>query len=238
MTNRRLLLLSNSKNPGASMLEHARETIKSFLGDAVSKVLFVPFAGVSWSWDEYAATVRAPFEAMGFEFASVHEAKDAVAAVEQAQAVFVGGGNTFQLLRALYDTQLIGAIRARVREGMPYMGSSAGTNVACPTIKTTNDMPIIEPPSFDALDLVPFQINPHYTDARLEGHGGETRDERLAEFLRVNPGVRIIGLREGTMLRVEGDAIELIGDKPARLFASDAEPREVAPGESLEFALG
>lgn len=234
----KLLLLSNTKNPGAQVLDHATETIKDFLGADCRSVIFVPFASVSSSWNDYTTYLRAPFGEMGYELTSVHTESDPAAAVGRADAVFVGGGNTFQLLRALYDTNVFNAIRSRARGGMPYIGTSAGTNVACPTIKTTNDMPIIEPPTFDALDLVPFQINPHYTDARLEGHGGETRDERIAEFLRVNPGVRVVGLREGTMLRVEGNEITLLGDKPARVFESGREPAEHGPDASLQFLLG
>jgi dipeptidase E len=234
----RLLLLSNTKNPGASALAHAADTIRDFLGDGVRTVLFVPYASVTRAWDDLAASIRPRFEEMGYACESVHTAGDPPAAVARAEAVFVGGGNTFQLLRALYDTGLAGALRERARAGMPYMGASAGTNVACPTIKTTNDMPVIEPPTFDALGLVPFQINPHYTDAVLAGHGGETRDERLGEFLRVNPGVRVAGLREGTMLRVEGDRVTLLGDRPARVFTGVAAHEEYAPGASLPFLLG
>ena len=120
---------------------------------------------------------------------------------------------------------------------MPYFGWSAGSNLACPTIRTTNDMPIVEPPSFEAFDLVPFQINPHYTDYHPPGHMGETRDERLGEFVHANPGVRVIGLREGTMLRVEGDEIKLLGGKPARYFIKGEAPRDVAPEESFNFLL-
>jgi dipeptidase E len=128
-------------------------------------------------------------------------------------------------------------IRERVGGGVPYVGWSAGANVACPTIRTTNDMPIVEPPTLDALDLIPFQINPHYTDANIEGHMGETRDERLTEFVHANPGVRVIGIRESTMLRVEGEEITLVGGRPARVFLKGEEPRDVAPEESFNFLL-
>ncbi|HEX7176521.1 MAG TPA: dipeptidase PepE [Pyrinomonadaceae bacterium] len=231
----RLLLLSNTKNPGAPALAHAEGAIKDLLGARRRSVLYVPYATVMWSWDESAVTMRAVFERMGLACESVHTAADPAAAVERAEAVFVGGGNTFQLLRALYDTRLISALRERVRAGMPYIGASAGTNVVCPTIKTTNDMPIIEPPTFDALSLVPFQINPHYTEARLEGHGGETRDDRIAEFLRVNPGVYVVGLREGTMLRVDGSEARLIGARTARVFYGGRASVECGAGDSLEF---
>lgn len=235
MADKRLLLLSNSKNPGAEVLAHAAEWIGDFLG-GVREVLFVPYASVH-PWDEYAQYVRAPFERMGYRVESIHAAADPAGALARAEAVYVGGGNTFHLLRALYDAGLVSALRGRVRAGLPYVGASAGTNVACPTIKTTNDMPVVEPPTLDALDLVPFQINPHYTERTVEGHGGESRDERIAEFLRVNPGVRVVGLREGTALRVEGDEVRLLGDAPARAFLGGGRYVECSPSDPLRFLL-
>lgn len=238
MTNRRLLLLSNGSeligdNP--SRLFH--DALADFLGASVRRVLFVPFAAVIHSEDGYRDKVRRHFGPHGYEVESLHEAADARAAVEAADAVAVGGGNTFKLLRGLYEAGVVELICERVRAGMPYVGWSAGSNVACPTIRTTNDMPIVEPPSFRAFDLVPFQINPHYTDYHPPGHMGETRDERLGEFTHANPGVRVIGLREGTLLRVEGDRIRLLGDKPARHFLRGEEPRDVGPEESFGFLL-
>ena len=235
---KRLLLLSNSKNFGRGYLEHAEDAIKGFLGEDVETVLFVPFAAVRISNDDFAATVRMRFEDLGYGLESVHTARDAAAALQRAQAIVVGGGNTFHLLRGLYETGLLDAIRARARAGTPYLGWSAGANVAGPTIKTTNDMPIVEPPSLDALGLVPFQINPHYTDAQLPNHSGETRAERLAEFVAANPGVPVVGLREGSILRVEGSSVELLGEQTARVFVSGREPEEHAPGPSLRFLLG
>jgi dipeptidase E len=160
----------------------------------------------------------------------VHDAADPVGAIAGAEAIVVSGGNTFALLAALYDRGLLDAMRRRVRAGAPYIGWSAGANLACPTIRTTNDMPIVQPPSFAALGLVPFQINPHFTDALIPNHGGETRSERLEEFLVANPEATVVGLREGTMLRVEGDTVMLVGDKPARVFRSGREPEENEPG--------
>jgi dipeptidase E len=238
MTNRRLLLLSNgSELVGQHPTEFAHGALREFLGASVRRVLFVPFATVVRSEDEYLASVRKNFGPLGYEVESLHAAADAREAVGRADAVAVGGGNTFHLLRGLYRAGVVELIRERVRAGVPYVGWSAGSNVACPTIRTTNDMPVVEPPTFDALGLVPFQINPHYTDARIEGHMGETRDERLTEFAHANPGVRVIGIREGTMLRVEGDEIRLIGGKPARLFLKGETPRDIAPEESLSFLL-
>src|ERR1044071_1744174 len=170
MTKRRLLLYSNgSELIGQNPTEFAHGALRDFLGADVRRVLFVPFAGVSRTEDEYAAQVRRLFGPLGYEVESLHEATDARAAVERADAFAVGGGNTFKLLRGLYDCGAVEALRARVGAGAPYVGWSAGSNVACPTIRTTNDMPIVEPPSFDALNLIPFQINPHYTDFHPPG---------------------------------------------------------------------
>jgi dipeptidase E len=238
MANKRLLLLSNgSELVGVEPTEFARGAVSDFLGAGVRRVLFVPFAVVVRTYDEYAARARQRFAPMGYEVVSVHEVRDARLAVEHAEAIAVGGGNTFHLLRGLYEAGVVETIRARVESGVPYVGWSAGSNVACPTIRTTNDMPVVEPPSFKALGLVPFQINPHYTDARIAGHMGETRDERLTEFVHANPGVRVIGLREGTMLRVEGEDVRLVGPKPARLFLKGESPRDIAPEESFNFLL-
>jgi dipeptidase E len=237
MSRKRLLLLSNSINYGQGFLEHAVADIKDFLGAEVKRVLFVPFAGVTRSYDEYAAAVRGRFEEMNYELVPVHSAADPVEAVASAEAIAVGGGNTFHLLRELYETGLIESIRARVLAGVPYIGWSAGSNVACPTIKTTNDMPIVEPQSFKALGLVPFQINPHYTDEQLTNHSGETREQRLGEFLKANAGMTVVGLREGSVLRIEGGQINLLGEKTARIFRSGEEAKEYAPADSLEFLL-
>ncbi len=158
-------------------------------------------------------------------------------AVQSAEAIAIGGGNTFHLLRELYETGLIESIKARVEAGVPYIGWSAGSNVACPTIRTTNDMPIVEPQSFSALNLVPFQINPHYTDEQLTNHSGETREQRLAEFLKANTGATVVGLREGSILRIEGERIKLLGEKTARVFKSGEEAKEYKPADSLEFLL-
>jgi len=237
MSRKRLLLLSNSINYGQEFLEHAGSDIRDFLGAKVKRVLFVPFAGVTRSYDEYAAAVSGRFEEMGYELDPVHRAADPIEAVRSAEAIAVGGGNTFHLLRALYENALLDSIRERVEAGMPYIGWSAGSNVACPTIRTTNDMPIVEPQSFKALNLVPFQINPHYTDEQLTGHSGETREQRIAEFIKANPEVTVIGLREGSILRIEGQAVKLLGEKTARIFRSGEDAKEIKPEDSLEFLL-
>lgn len=238
MPDSRLLLLSNSTTQGEPYLQFGIRHIKKFLGESVNRALFIPFAGVRWTFDEYATTVRERFREAGYELDSVHEAEDMRRAVRESEAIVVGGGNTFHLLRGIYEAKILDAIRARVLAGAPYVGWSAGSNVACPTIKTTNDMPIVEPPSFTALNLVPFQINPHYTDAHPPGHAGETRAERISEFIIANPSLRVVGLPEGTMLRVEGTSIHLVGDNPARVFQSDEVARDYTAQDSLDFLLG
>ncbi|HEX6643985.1 MAG TPA: dipeptidase PepE [Gemmatimonadales bacterium] len=223
----RLLLLSNSTNPGERYLVWPRPHITDFLGRA-RKLFFIPYAGVRMHPDDYTRAVQ---EALGsaVEVRGAHACADPAAELEQADAIAVGGGNTFQLLARLYADGLLDPIRKRVRTGLPYVGWSAGSNVASPTIRTTNDMPIVEPPSFAALGLVPFQINPHYTEARLPNHGGESRPERIAEFLELNQQAQVVGLREGTGLRIEGKKVSLVGNEPLVLFRYGAEPRAVPP---------
>lgn len=229
----RLLLLSSSRTAGTGYLAHAREWIHAFLGDRVKRVLFVPYAGVTITYDNYATAVRDVFEALGYTLDSLHEAADPVRAVEAAECIVTGGGNTFHLLHELCRYKVLEPIRKRALSGVPYIGWSAGSNMACPTLRTTNDMPIVEPPSFQALSLVPFQINPHYTEAMPSGHQGETRAQRIAEFLAVEPKMIVAGLREGGALRIEGEAIELLG-KPLKLFRHGAEPQELPAGEVSE----
>ncbi len=238
MPNKRLLLFSNgSELIGDAPTEFARGALRDFLNGKVRRILFVPFAAVVRSYEQYAARVRECLNPVGIEVDSLHEAADARAAVEGAEAVAVGGGNTFHLLRGMYEAGVVEAIRGRVEAGTPYVGWSAGSNVACPTIRTTNDMPVVEPPRFAALNLVPFQINPHYTSETLPGHQGETRDERLLEFVHANPGVRVVGLREGTVLKIEGRTVTLLGGKPARIFVKGEQPRDLEPGASFDFLL-
>jgi dipeptidase E len=230
----RLLLLSNSGNPGCGYLEHALGAIGEFLGP-VRELAFVPYAGVQITAAEYAGKVRKALAPLGIGVRTVTATGDPAAMLQSAEAVAVGGGNSFQLLKRMYETGLLEVLRARALAGMPYLGWSAGSNLACPTIRTTNDMPVVQPPSFAALRLVPFQINPHYTEAVLPNHGGESRDQRIAEFLALNPAVRVVGLREGSWLRVEGEHIALHGPHPARIFEAGGETREVGPTTELQF---
>ena len=234
----RLLLLSNSRNPGAAYLVHARDAMLGLLGPDPGSVLFVPYAGVTVGPAEYSARLAEALGPWGVRVRSIAAAPDPVAAVQEASAIIVGGGNTFQLLKRCQETGILPAIRDRVRAGLPYLGWSAGSNLAGPTIRTTNDMPIVQPASFDALGLVPFQINPHYTDFVQPDHGGETRDDRIAEFLVLNPTVRVVGLREGSWLRVEGRCLTLGGPHTLRLFQANREPREIGTEADLGRLLG
>jgi dipeptidase E len=234
---RRLLLLSNSRNPAEGYLEHARDQIRDLLGDRIKTALFIPFASVMASYDEFAAKVREGLSSIGYELHSIHQAADAKRAIAEAEALVVGGGNTFQLLNSLYEKELMAILRERVGEGVPYIGWSAGANLACPTIKTTNDMPIVEPPSFNALNLVPFPINPHFIDFPLPDETAETRVDRINEFLAVNPGVYVAGMRDGTMLRLDGASIKMEGAGRVCIFIKGQAPIDYGPGNSLQFLL-
>ena len=231
---KRLLLISNSTLHGSGYLDHAEAEIRDALGE-IKRVLFVPFA--LHDRNAYAAQARERFAAMDCAFDSIHDAADPVGAVDQAEAIFIGGGNTFRLLLGLHQLNLLAPIRARVEAGMLYMGSSAGAVVAAPTIKTTNDMPIVQPPSFDSLGLIDFQINAHYLDPDPNStHMGETREVRLNQFLEENE-TPVVGLREGCMIRVERGTHLLRGRTRARIFRRGLKPVEVEPGNPIDELL-
>jgi dipeptidase E len=225
----RLLLISNSTNHGEEYLGWCMDEIADFLGKCPHTALFIPYAAVTFSFDEYEAKVEKRFAEFGHHICSIHHAKDPVGAVKNAHAIVIGGGNTWQLVRLLHDNRLMTPIRRKVRAGTPYIGWSAGANVACPTLRTTNDMPIVDPKTFNTLNLVPFQINPHYTNAHPAGHGSETRDDRIREFIEANPDVKVIGLREATLLRMEGVRLELRGKRTAKVFVKGEKTQEVLP---------
>ncbi len=232
--NRTLLLISNSTLYGSGFLDHAETEIRSFLSSG-ARVVFVPFA--LQDHDGYAAKVSGRLGQMGYTVNSLHQAANKRELLSQADAIFIGGGNTFRLLKSLYDFELLDLIRDRVDGGMLYMGSSAGSNVAGPTIRTTNDMPIVEPPSFEALRLVSFQINPHYLDPDPHSkHMGETREERILQFLEDNE-TPVVGLREGALLRVEKGTTTLKGSTGARIFRRGQTPVEVEPGTVIDELL-
>ncbi|KPK85836.1 MAG: peptidase [Bacteroides sp. SM23_62_1] len=233
----RLLLISNSTNAGEAYLDHPKQHIKNFLGNTPRTALFIPYAGVTISFNDYENRVKERFNEIGHHIQSIHHFKDPVVAVKKAEVIIVGGGNTFYLLKSLQDHKLIKPVREKVLSGTPYIGWSAGANVACPTISTTNDMPIAQPASFNAFHIIPFQINPHYLDTNPDGHAGETREMRIEEFIKVNRNVFVVGLREGTMLLIENDTIQLIGARNVRIFKFGHHPVELKQGDDFKFLL-
>jgi dipeptidase E len=233
----KLLLISNSTNQGEPYLNYPKYEIQKFLGEKTVNALFIPYAAVTFSFDTYESKVKERFSEIGHHITSIHHFNDPVEAVQNADAIVVGGGNTWQLVRMMHDNRLMDAIRQKVEQGVPYIGWSAGSNVACPTLRTTNDMPVIDPKGFDCIGLVPFQINPHYLDANPEWHGGETREQRIEEFIEVNPDITVVGLREGTMLKFENNKLILIGNRSARLFRKGTVPRELTASDDFTFLL-
>jgi dipeptidase E len=233
----RLLLISNSTNPGEPYLDYPKMKIRDFLGKEPVKALFIPYAAVTFSYDQYEEKVSERFREIGHDIVSIHHFENPVKAVMEADAIVVGGGNTWMLLKMILDKHLSGPVREKVLAGTPYIGWSAGSNMACPTIRTTNDMPVAEPDSFFAFNLIPFQINPHYLDANPEGHAGETREQRIEEFIEVNPGLYVAGLREGTMLIREDDTLRLSGNRNIRIFRKGSAPLEIGSDKDLSFLL-
>ena len=231
----RILLISNSTVYGRGYLDHVEQEIKSFLG-SIKTVLFFPFA--LFDRDAYAAAVKARFAAMGYSIEPAHATPDLRKAIEQTDAIFIGGGNTFRLLKALQDLELLDPIRRKVKSGAPYIGSSAGSNVAGPTIKTTKDMPIVQPRSFDSLGLVPFQISPHFQDPDPNSkHMGETQEERILQFLEEN-ATPVVGIREGAWLVCENHTVTLKGEAGARIFRRGDAPVEAKPGDNIIDLVG
>lgn len=238
MAKRQLLLLSSSKVHGFEFLEYAAQDINDLLSrNKVSTVLFIPYA--LSNHDDYLKKVEVPFRKWGYKVEGIHNQEHPIEAVKKSEAIFIGGGNTFRLLKTLYDHKLIQPIRTRVlQDGIPYIGTSAGTNVATRSINTTNDMPIVYPPSFEALKLVPFNINPHYLDADPSSkHKGETREERILQYLEEDNSYSVLGLREGATLSVEGNNAVLKGISGARLFVKGKDPTELEVNANVSFLL-
>ena len=227
---RRLLLISNSINHGHGYLDHVLSEIDDFLG-SVRTLVFVPFAQKDLK--AYGGRVAARMKDIGVEVSTLTADEAGRELLRSCESVFTGGGNTFRLLKILQDAGLLPILRERARAGMPYLGSSAGTNLACPTIRTTNDMPIVQPVSFEAMGLIPFQINPHYIDP-VPGstHMGETREQRIKEFHEEN-AVPVVGLREGAWIRVEEGKAILRGANGARIFRQGQPAEERKGGEEL-----
>jgi dipeptidase E len=233
----RLLLISNSTNPGEDYLDYPKNNIKDFLGDKSKNAIFIPYAAVTFSFEEYEKKVNDRFAEIGHQVTSIHRFINPIEAIENSDAIVVGGGNTWQLVKMLQEKGLIKVIRKKVKQGTPYIGWSAGSNIACPSLKTTNDMPIVEPIKFKTLKLVPFQINPHYLDDNPANHGGETREVRINEFIEVNRETHVVGLREGTMLLLENNDLALIGKRKARVFKYGQEPLELSDEDDFNFLL-
>lgn len=233
----RLLLLSNSAGSDEPYLEYSKPHIKSFLGSDSVKSLFVPYAAVSFSYDAYELKVRDKFRAFGHDIISIHHEKYPVDAVAQAEAIVIGGGNTFQLLKILQDLHLMDVLSNKVRNGTPYIGWSAGSNLACPTICTTNDMPVVETNGLKALNLIPFQINPHYTDYVQPGHGGESRDQRIEEYLMLNNTKTVVGLREGSIIFLEKERLKLLGEPGIKVFKHAEIPVELPASADISFLM-
>ncbi|XP_055336633.1 alpha-aspartyl dipeptidase-like [Paramacrobiotus metropolitanus] len=236
---RRLLLLSSSCLHGCAPFEYAKEDITRFFGSGVKEILFIPYA--LKDHNDYLEKTRKRFADIGLPYNvfGIHEAASPVEAVKKASAIFIGGGNTFRLLKSLYDLNLIQPIRKRIlEEGIPYMGSSAGTNVATVSINTTNDMPIVHPPSLEALTLVPFNINPHYIEPDPNTtHMGETRDERIFEYVDLDTSHPVLGLKEGSWLLVEGSKALVQGPNGGRLFIGKDQVKDIPTGSDVSYLM-
>lgn len=227
---KKLLLASTSTIYGSGYLAYLLADVAHFF-KGIETVVFIPYARPSGiSYDDYTAIATKAFAKININVQGLHTFNNPKEAIVNAQAVFTGGGNTFLLLKTLYKNDIISALQTKINEGMPYMGTSAGSNIAGQTIKTTNDMPIVYPPSFDALQLIPFNINPHYLDADPNSkHKGETRETRILEYLSQND-IPVIGLREGSWLEVSGEIVELKGKLKARLFLKQNDIKEIESG--------
>lgn len=231
-----LLLISNSAVPGEEFLQNSISQIEDMLR-GVESLCFIPHAAVTISMDSYFEKFKNRLSHINIGVESLHNSSDPIQTIAQAGAICVGGGNTFALIDRLQKLGVTDIIRERVEQGTPYIGWSAGSNIAAPRISTTNDMPIVEPQSFDALNLIPFQINPHYTDSTIQGHGGESREDRIMEYMELNRDSYVVGLREGMMLKLSGSRLELIGDNSMRIFKYGEPPRELATQDDINFLI-
>ena len=232
----KLLLISNSTNAGEEYLKYPIRQIGEHLS-GVLEIVFVPYAAVTFSYAEYERKVQRRFDEIGVKVRSIHREKNPLKTICEAEAICVGGGNTFALAKKMQEQGLMKAILRKIKNGTPYVGWSAGSNVCCPTICTTNDMPIVEPQSFKAIGAIKFQINPHYLDANPAGHAGETREQRILEYIEANPRRYVAGLREGCMLRYADGKLTLIGERPMRIFKKGMAPREVTASDDMSFLL-
>lgn len=241
MSLNRILAFSSSRVRNGGYLQAAAPVIKNFLGDKELSIAFIPFALVSNDYEAYDAMVKEGLQQLSCTIESVLPA-NAKETIEKADVIMVGGGNTFKLLHDIYEYKLLDIIRDKVNKGTPYIGWSAGSNILGPTIGTTNDMPVIEPKSFNALGLFPFQINPHYNNEKPAGHNGETRDQRLQEFVKLNPGLPVVALPEGTALRFENNLLQFVGEMTGFVFSAgtaenDLLKKEISDKDDLSFLL-
>jgi len=230
-----ILLASTSTLFGGKYLDYIKNEISELFQDT-TQVIFIPYArpgGISY--DEYTSKARGIFEKIGKELVGIHTFKDPVKGLQEAQGLFTGGGNTFVLVDTLYRLKMMEVLRQRILEGLPYLGSSAGSNICGISMNTTNDMPIVYPPSFKTLGVVPFNINPHYLDPDVNSkHMGETRETRIKEF-HSQSTVPVVGLREGSWIRVKGNQNILMGNLSARIFQQGQDPIELPSGKEIIF---
>lgn len=234
----RALLFSNSTNAGEEYLEFTIPYISEFIKkNKPLNAVFIPYAAITISYDDYFKLVALKLSQLGISLKSVHQSDNPIKSITEADLIIIGGGNTFQLIACLQQYKILTHIQNKVLANTPYIGWSAGSNVACPTIRTTNDMPVVEPESFNALNLVPFQINPHYTDAILTNHAGETREMRILEYIQMNKQSLVVGLREGSLLWIEEKNIYLKGEKSCRIFKYGNEPKEFYPTDDFSFLM-
>ena len=231
-----MLLMSGSKYKDTGYLIHTIPWLQQFLSAYQGKkIAFVPYAGVRQSYDEYEQKVQQALSALNMEIVSVHRGAKHADIIEQADVIAIGGGNTFCLLKGLYDNHLLDPICAKVNAGTPYFGWSAGANVAGSSIMTTNDMPITYPPSFNPLNLFPHQINPHFISGKMQGHNGESREERLEEFLIVNPTALVYALPEGTALHIQGAQACVLGEHAVLTFSENMRLNTLAAGATFNY---
>lgn len=233
----KMFLISNSTNYNEPFLEHVKKDIYEFVNIISRKVLFIPFASVTTSFEDYTDKIRFAFSEYPLSFDAITQKENAITKIEEAECIMVGGGNTFHLSKYLQDFKLTDVIKKKVIGGCPFVGWSAGANIVCPTIATTNDMPIVLPNNLFALNLVPFQINPHYTDQSIPNHTGESRVQRITEYLKINKNKYVLGLREGSYIEIKNKQIYLYGKKGAKVFHSDKLPIDYHAGQSLNFLL-
>ena len=239
MDKRNLLLISNSTNAGEKYLDWCKSMIEEFCKENnVNDVLFVPYAGFAQGYDVYEKKVADVYKTFGVNVRSIHKEANPVSAVINAQAIAVGGGNTFYLVKQMQCLGVMQAIKEKAMSGTPYMGWSAGSNVAGLSLKTTNDMPIVEPESFEVMGLVPFQINPHYTDFVDPKHGGETRDDRINEFIAANQNTYVAAIREATALRLKNGNLSLVGrDNKMKVFHYGIATKEYTLQDDINFLM-